>query len=89
MALGDLFPDDLGSADHRSQLCSSPFARQVLHTAIRGDRQPLGGGVLQCAADTTGYHLGSLDLFGSEVDDTQHHRPGCVKQSPAPVRLSR
>src|SRR5690349_8139833 len=52
---GELVSDDLCALDHRLELPGRSRPREVLHSAIRRDDQPLGGHMLERPADAGGH----------------------------------
>ena len=62
-----LAPHDVGALHERHALVvrDAPAQPLAAEATIRGDDQPLGGDVLESAADQTGDVLGRLDRLGA------------------------
>src|SRR5262249_49363875 len=63
-----LATNDRGALGERTQLLYRHPARQLLHPAIGGQRDPLGLDVREHLADPLGDLLGMLDLEHADID---------------------
>src|SRR5215475_4705688 len=68
----DFLPHDARAVHHGLHLTVCDCARQVLHAAVRRDREPLRRHMREDRADATGHDIGRFDGRVGEVDHSQY-----------------